>query len=93
MANPGAARRCDLLVTMLDSQAWREFTEGVGTYRFLPGEFDYFLIQQGFAREHIMHGVRDTHTEARLEAAMDEFRTGEPAPLPFAPRCPSFRSI
>jgi hypothetical protein len=77
MAHADSARRTELVVAMLDSQAWREFTDTVGTYRFLPGEFDYFLALQGLAREQIMHGVRDIHATARLVAAMDERRTGE----------------
>jgi hypothetical protein len=77
MANPGAARRSDLLLSMLDSQAWREFTDVVGTHRFLPGEFDYFLAQQGLVREHLMQGLHDISAKARLEAAMDKRRTGE----------------
>src|SRR5690349_19560662 len=77
MAIRGAARRSDLLLLMLDSQVWREFTDMVGTHRFLPGEFDYFLVQQGLVLEHLLQGVRDIGAKARLEAAMDGRRTGE----------------
>jgi hypothetical protein len=77
MANMGHAQMTDLLVSMLKSGAWQEFHDGLGTYRFLPGEFDYFLTQQGVTRDEIMHGVRDIDTKALLEEAMDERRTGE----------------
>lgn len=77
MSNLGFARMTEALLSMLDSQVWREFVDGLGTYRFLPGEFDYFLTQQGVDREHVMSGVRDIKAKARLEAAMDERRTGE----------------
>lgn len=77
MANLGAAQLTDLLVAMLKSGAWREFHDGLGTYQFLPGEFDYFLTQQGVTRDEVMHGVRDIDTKALLEEAMDERRTGE----------------
>lgn len=76
-ANLGLSRLADLLVSMHKSGVWREFTDGTGTYRFLPGEFDYFLTQQGISREQVMYGVRDVEAKARLEAAMDERRTGE----------------
>lgn len=77
MANLGFARMTEALLSMLDSGIWREFTDGLGTYRFLPGEYDYFLTQQGVAREHVMKGVQDLDAKARLEAAMDERKTGE----------------
>ncbi|MGL5827114.1 MAG: hypothetical protein ACRCYU_20205, partial [Nocardioides sp.] len=77
MGNLGLSRMADLLVAMLESGAWREFRDGTGTYRFLPGEFDYFLTQQGVARDQLLHGIRDIHTKARIEEAMDERRTGE----------------
>lgn len=77
MANLGFARMTEALLGMLDSGIWREFVDGLGTYRFLPGEYDYFLTQQGVDREHVMKGVRDLDAKARLEAAMDERRTGE----------------
>lgn len=77
MGNLGFARMTETLLSMLDSGAWREFVDGLGTYRFLPGEFDYFLTQQGVNREHVMKGVQDLDVKARLEGAMDERRTGE----------------
>ena len=77
MGNLGLSRVTDLLLAMFGSGAWREFTDGTGTYRFLPGEFDYFLTQQGVTREHVMHAVRDVEVKARLDEAMDERRTGE----------------
>jgi hypothetical protein len=77
MGNLGLAKMADLLVAMLESGDWRKFTDGLGTYQFLPGEFDYFLTQCGVDRDQILHGVRDVETKAKLEAAMDERRTGE----------------
>lgn len=77
MANLGFARMTEELLSMLDSGVWREFEDGLGTYTFLPGEYDYFLTQQGVDRDHVMKGVRDLDAKARLEAAMDERRTGE----------------
>jgi hypothetical protein len=77
MANLGFARMTEALVAMLDSGVWRQFEDGQGVYRFLPGEYDYFLTQQGVARENVMRGVRDLDAKAHLEEAMDERRTGE----------------
>jgi hypothetical protein len=77
MSNLGLSRVTDLLLSMFKSGAWREFTDGTGQHRFLPGEFDYFLTQQGVTRDHVMHGVRDVKIKAELEEAMDERRTGE----------------
>jgi hypothetical protein len=76
MANLGTAQLTELLVSMLKSGAWQQFHDGLGAYRFLPGEFDYFLTQQGVTRDEIIHGVRDIDTKALLEEAMDERRTG-----------------
>jgi hypothetical protein len=77
MANLGFERMTQELLSMLDSGAWREFKDGLGTYKFLPGEFDYFLTQQGVTRELVMKGVQDLDVKARLEHHMDERRTGE----------------
>lgn len=77
MANLGFAQVADAIGSMLRSPSWREFKDGLGTYRFLPGEFDYFLTQQGVSRDDVMHGVRDLDLKAELEAAMDERRTGD----------------
>jgi hypothetical protein len=77
MANLGFERMTEELVTMLDSGAWLEFKDGLGTYSFLPGEFDYFLTQQGIGRELVMKGVQDLDAKARLEHHMDERRTNE----------------
>lgn len=77
MANVGYAKLADLLVAMLKSGAWQRFQDGLGRYEFLEGEFDYFLTQQGVRREDVMNGVRDIDTKARLEAHMDERKTGE----------------
>jgi len=77
MANVGYARLADLLAAMLESGAWRSFQDGLGHYEFLEGEFDYFLTQQGVRREDVMNGVRDIEAKARLEAHMDERKTGK----------------
>src|SRR5260370_1037228 len=77
MANLGFQHMTDLLIAMFKSGAWLHFRDGLGSYDFLPGEFDYFLTQQGVSRTDIMDGVRDIETKAQLEAAMDERRTGE----------------
>jgi len=77
MANLGFQHMTDLLVAMFKSGAWQHFRDGLGGYDFLPGEFDYFLTQQGVSRTDVMDGVRDIETKAQLEAAMDERRTGE----------------
>lgn len=76
MANVGFNRMADLLVSMLRSEAWRSFKDGLGAYAFLPGEFDYFLTQRGIRREDVMK-LPDVALKAQLEAAMDERRTGE----------------
>lgn len=77
MSNLGLSKATDLLLAMFQSGVWREFTDGTGLHRFLPGEFDYFLTQQGVTRDHVMHSVRDIKIKAELEEAMDERRTGE----------------
>jgi hypothetical protein len=77
MTNLGLAKMADLLIAMLDAGDWREFRDGLGTYRFMPGEFDYFLTQQGIDRDQILHGIRDIEVKAKLADAMDERRTGE----------------
>jgi hypothetical protein len=77
MHNLGLARVGERLLSMLESDAWQEFSDGLGNYRFLDGEFDYFLTQQGVERDHVMHGVQNVDVKARLETAMDERRTGE----------------
>jgi hypothetical protein len=76
MANVGFQRMADLLVSMLRSQAWRSFKDGLGPYAFLPGEFDYFLSQRGIRREDVMK-IPDVDVKAEIETAMDERRTGE----------------
>lgn len=75
--NLGLARVAELMLSMFESGVWRDFSDGTGRYRFLPGELDYFLTQQGVTRDQVMHGVRDVEIKARLEEAMDERRTGE----------------
>jgi hypothetical protein len=77
MANLGFERMTEELLAMLDSEAWHEFKDGLGTYRFLPGEFDYFLTQQGVSRELVMKGVQDLDAKAHLEHHMDERRTND----------------
>ncbi len=77
MANLGFARMTEELLGMLDSGVWRYFKDGLSTYEFLPGEFDYFLTQWGVEREHVMRGVQDLDAKAKLESHMDERRTGE----------------
>jgi hypothetical protein len=76
MANVGFQRMADLLTAMLKSGSWRSFKDGLGSYSFLPGEFDYFLIQRGIRREDVMK-LPDIDVKAVLEEHMDERRTGE----------------
>lgn len=57
-------------------EAWRSFKDGLGSYNFLPGEFDYFLSQRGIRREDVMK-LPDVKIKAELESHMDERRTGE----------------
>jgi hypothetical protein len=78
MANVGFQRMAELLLSMLRSEAWRSFKDGLGSYAFLPGEFDYFLSQRGIRREDVMK-IPDVDIKAEIEAAMDERRTGEDA--------------
>ena len=75
MANIGFQRMGELLESMLRSEAWRSFKDGLGSYGFLPGEFDYFLTQRGIRREDVMK-IPDLDVKADIEAAMDERRTG-----------------
>jgi hypothetical protein len=77
MGNLGLAKAGHEVQTMLESGRWRRFMLGFQAFEFLPGEFDYFLTQQGITREQIM-AIRDVEVKAELEAAMDERRTGEP---------------
>ena len=76
MANVGFQRMAELLLSMLRSEAWRSFKDGLGPYAFLPGEFDYFLSQRGIRREDVMK-IPDVDVKAGIEAAMNERRTGE----------------
>jgi hypothetical protein len=76
-ANLGLNRLAELIIAMLDSDAWRDWRDGLGEVHLLPGEFDYFLSMTGVTRDAVMHGVRDINTKARLEQAMDERRAGE----------------
>jgi hypothetical protein len=76
MANIGYHRMADLIQSMLRSGSWRSFTDGLGSYAFLPGEFDYFLSQQGIRREDVMK-LPDMTVKAMIEEAMDERRTGD----------------
>jgi hypothetical protein len=78
MANVGFHRMADLLGSMLQSEAWRSFKDGLGTYAFLPGEFDYFLTSRGITREDVMK-IPDVAVKAKVEEHMDERRTGEEA--------------
>jgi hypothetical protein len=76
MANVGFQRMAELLLAMLKSEAWRSFKDGMGSYAFLPGEFDYFLSQRGIRRQDVMN-IPDLDVKAQIEAGMDERRTGE----------------
>lgn len=76
MANVGFHRMADLLVSMLRSESWRSFKDGLGSYNFLPGEFDYFLSQRGIHRADVMK-LPDVDVKAEVEKYMDERRTGE----------------
>lgn len=77
ISNLGFTRMGELLAAMLESGAWKKFKTGLGPHEFLEGEFDYFLSQQGVDREQVMQGVRNVEIKAKLEASMDERRTGE----------------
>jgi hypothetical protein len=76
MNNLGLGKAAHEIEVMLDSQRWRHFQLGAEVFEFLPGEFDYFLTQQGVTREQVM-ALRDVAVKARVEVAMDERRTGE----------------
>jgi hypothetical protein len=76
IANVGFQRMTDLIIAMLKSEAWRSFKDGLGSYSFLPGEFDYFLTQRGIRRDDVIK-IPDVTVKAGIEAAMDERRTGE----------------
>lgn len=76
MHNLGLQRAAEELVEMLKSGRWREWSQGGMQFRFLPGEFDYFLSQQDIHREDVM-AIPDVQAKAELEEAMDERRTGE----------------
>ena len=76
MANVGYQRMTDLLMAMFRSGRWRQYRDGQGKYKFLPGEFDYFLTQRGIRRDDVMK-ISDWDAKAELESAMDERRTGE----------------
>ena len=76
MADVGFQRMADLLTAMLKSGSWRTFSDGLGSYIFLPGEFDYFLAQRGIRRDDVMK-LPDLDVKALLEGHMDERRTGD----------------
>lgn len=77
MDNLGLAKLADRILAMLKSGTWQSFKDGYGQHEFLPGEFDYFLTQQGITREQLLHGLRNIADKAELEKAMDERRTGD----------------
>lgn len=76
MGNLGFARMEDRLRAMLESDAWREWRDGLGQARFLEGEFDYFLTAVGVDRDLIVKGVANLDVKARLDEHMDETKTG-----------------
>jgi hypothetical protein len=76
MANVGFQRMAELLVAMLKSEAWRSFKDGLGSYSFMEGEFDYFLTQRGIRRDDVMK-MPDVTIKAQIADAMDDRRTGE----------------
>jgi hypothetical protein len=76
MNNLGLGKAAHELEVMLDSRRWQHFELGGQVFEFRPGEFDYFLTQQGVTRDQVM-AIRDVEVKARLEGAMDERRTGE----------------
>ena len=76
IANVGYQRMGDLLIAMLESEAWRSFRDGISSYSFLPGEFDYFLTQRGIRREDVTQ-LPDMNVKGRIAMAADERRTGE----------------
>jgi len=76
MQNLGLNRQVEQLMAIFTAGDWRRFKDGLGTYEFLPGEFDYFLTQWGVDREDVLRFPLDV--KVQLEAAMDERRTGEP---------------
>lgn len=76
MHNLGMARAGEVLLEMLASERWREWSQGGMVFRFLPGEFDYFLTQQDIQRSVVM-AIPDIEVKAKLEKAMDERRTGD----------------
>ena len=76
MHNLGLSRAGEVLVEMLASHRWQQWSQGGLVFRFLPGEFDYFLSQQDIQRSEVM-AIPDLEAKAKLEEAMDERRTGE----------------
>jgi hypothetical protein len=77
MHNLGFAVFEDEMVKMLELGVWRDFHDALGHWRFLPGEFDYFLSSVNIERDHVLHGVRDLDVRARVQDSMDQRRTGE----------------
>lgn len=73
--NLGLARVGRELLGMLKTKHWMNFQLGDHHYRFLPGEFDYFLTARGITRKQVM-ALNDVAVKAELETAMDERRTG-----------------
>lgn len=76
MRNLGLARAGEVLVEMLKSDRWRDWSQGGRRFQFLPGEFDYFLTQQDIQRPLVL-AIPDLDAKSQLEKAMDERRTGE----------------
>ena len=64
-------------VGMLQSKDWRDYSDAIGTYHWLPGEFDYFLALQTVDARDIARLYLTPDQRAELAGAMDRTRTGE----------------
>lgn len=79
-AVPNMGRIGDLTratVELLRSEDWREYTDATGAYRFLPGEFDYFLALQTVEARDVARFYLSMEERAELAMAMDRSRTAE----------------
>jgi len=80
-AVPNMGRVGDLTrasLEMLRSKDWRDYRDATGAYRFLPGEFDYFLALQTVDARDVARFYLTTEDRVELATAMDRTRTDEP---------------
>ena len=67
-----------MILEMLHSEAWRRYRTATGTYRWLPGEFDYFLAVHDVDARDLPRLFLTPEKRAELAKAMDRTRVDDP---------------